>query len=226
MAPLTFADTHNMVAFLSKSDFWATVLIKKANDVVKLRALIDGNWVIVTEDVIRQVLRFDDADGVECLPNEEIFTELTHDLSSHSNQYKSPALTQKVLANMHRVGKGFSGVETPLFATMLVQPQPPAAEEEDKEEEVPNAPTPPSPTTKPLPPLQEPIPTPPQAQPAPSSSPPQEQPTPTSKSFMTLLNTLIETCATLSQKVAALEQDKIAQALEICKLKRRVKKLE
>nr|GEY13245.1 hypothetical protein [Tanacetum cinerariifolium] len=31
----------------------------------------------------------------------------------------SPALTQKVCANMRRVGKGFSGVETPLFATML-----------------------------------------------------------------------------------------------------------
>nr|GEY95423.1 putative ribonuclease H-like domain-containing protein [Tanacetum cinerariifolium] len=38
-----------------------------------------------------------------------------------------------------KVGKGFFGVETPLFATMLVQPQPPAAEEDDKVE-VPNAP--------------------------------------------------------------------------------------
>nr|GEX83933.1 hypothetical protein [Tanacetum cinerariifolium] len=43
---------------------------------------------------------------------------------------------------------------------------------------------------------------------------------------MTLLNTLLETCATLSRKVAALEQDKVAQALEILKLKKRVKKLE
>nr|GFC16614.1 hypothetical protein [Tanacetum cinerariifolium] len=45
--------------------FWATVLIKKANDVVKLRALIDGKRMVVTEDVIRQDLRLDDADGVE-----------------------------------------------------------------------------------------------------------------------------------------------------------------
>nr|GEW86412.1 hypothetical protein [Tanacetum cinerariifolium] len=52
------------------------------------------------------------------------------DLSSHTNQYTSLALTQKVFANMYRVGKGFSGVETPLFATMLVQPQPPVVEEE------------------------------------------------------------------------------------------------
>nr|GEV95268.1 hypothetical protein [Tanacetum cinerariifolium] len=36
----------------------------------------------------------------------------------------------------------------------------------------------------------------------------------------------VETCATLSQKVAQLEQDKIAQALEILKLKKSVKKLE
>nr|GEY25445.1 hypothetical protein [Tanacetum cinerariifolium] len=110
MANLTFADTYNMVAFLSKSDastgfdqivdflntqdiqyalmvnpaiyvscikqFWATVSIKNVNDVVKLRALIDGKRVVVTEDVIRQDIRLDDADGVECLPNEEIFTKL------------------------------------------------------------------------------------------------------------------------------------------------------
>nr|GEV45561.1 ribonuclease H-like domain-containing protein [Tanacetum cinerariifolium] len=267
--------------------FWTTVSIKKVNDVVKLRALINGKRVVVIEDVIRQTLRLDDADGVECLPNEEIFTELARmgyekpppkmtfykaffstqwkflihtlvqcisakrtawnefscpmasavicfatviintqmdDLSSHTNQYTSPALTQKVFANMRRVGKGFSGIKTPLFATMLVQPQPPAAEEEDEEEEVPNAPTPPFPTTAPL--LQAHIPTPLQAQPASPSSPPQVQPTTTYESSMTLLNTLTETCDTLSQKVAALEQDKISQALEIFKLKKRVKKLE
>nr|GEU75639.1 hypothetical protein [Tanacetum cinerariifolium] len=67
--------------------------------------------------------------------------------------------------NFSKVGKGFLGVETPLFTIMLVQPKPPAAEEED-EVEVPNAPTPPSLTIAPSPPLQDPIPTPPQAQPA------------------------------------------------------------
>nr|GEV34923.1 hypothetical protein [Tanacetum cinerariifolium] len=122
--------------------FWAMVLIKKTNDVVKLRALIDGKRV------------------------------------------------------------------------------------EKDDVEVPNAPTPPSPTTTPSPPPQEPITTSLQAQPAPPSSPPQEPPTTTSESSMTLLSNLRETCATLSQKVATLEQDKVAQALEILKLKRRVKKLE
>nr|GEU49844.1 ribonuclease H-like domain, reverse transcriptase, RNA-dependent DNA polymerase [Tanacetum cinerariifolium] len=42
------------------------------------------------------------------------------DLSTHTTKYTSPALTQKVFANMRRVGKGFSGVETPLFKGMLV----------------------------------------------------------------------------------------------------------
>nr|GEY54069.1 hypothetical protein [Tanacetum cinerariifolium]GEY54085.1 hypothetical protein [Tanacetum cinerariifolium] len=55
------------------------------------------------------------------------------DLSTHTTKYTSPALTQKVFANMRRVGKGFSRVETPLFEGMLVaqevqlqspQPQP------------------------------------------------------------------------------------------------------
>nr|GEZ82772.1 hypothetical protein [Tanacetum cinerariifolium] len=52
------------------------------------------------------------------------------DLTSHNTRYTSTALTQKVFANMRRVGKGFSGVETPLFASMLVSPQPQATEEE------------------------------------------------------------------------------------------------
>nr|GEV03024.1 hypothetical protein [Tanacetum cinerariifolium] len=43
---------------------------------------------------------------------------------------------------------------------------------------------------------------------------------------MTLLNTLLETCATLTKQVANLEQDKIAQAIEITKLKQRVRMLE
>nr|GEV65471.1 hypothetical protein [Tanacetum cinerariifolium] len=41
-------------------------------------------------------------------------------LSTHTTQYTSPALTQKVFTNMRRVGKGFSGVKTPLFEGMLV----------------------------------------------------------------------------------------------------------
>nr|GEZ54682.1 hypothetical protein [Tanacetum cinerariifolium] len=89
---------------------------------------------------------------------------------------------------MRRIGKGFLGVETPLFDAMLVtqQVQDDVAEVEEAEDnKVSVAPTLPSPT------------------PATTPPPPQQEP-----------------------KVANLEQDKIAQALEITKLKQRVKKLE
>nr|GEW84980.1 hypothetical protein [Tanacetum cinerariifolium] len=154
------------------------------------------------------------------------------DLSSHNTKYTSPALTQKVFANIKRIGKGFSGVETPLFDTMLVQPQvqDAAKVEEDEDDEVSAAPTPPSPTPATTsPPQQQPIPSLAQASPALLSSPLQEQPTQpthTLESSMTLLNKLMETCVTLTQKVSHIKQDKTAQALETAKLKQRVEKLE
>nr|GEU63656.1 hypothetical protein [Tanacetum cinerariifolium] len=215
---LTFADTHNIVAYLNKSD--ATEGFDQIIDFlngryIKLQALVDRKKVVLTDTVIRDILRLDDAEGVDCLPNEEIFVELARmgyekpstkltfykaffssqwkflihtilqsmsakrtswnefssamtsaviylftgrklnfskyifeslvrnvdssskfymyprflqliiqnqlgDLSSHTAKYISPALTQKVFANIKRVGKGFSGVETPLFTGMLV----------------------------------------------------------------------------------------------------------
>nr|GEU66522.1 hypothetical protein [Tanacetum cinerariifolium] len=72
----------NLVAY-SDSDYAGASLdrksttgIKKTNDVVKLQALIDRKKVVITKDTICQDLRLDDADGVEYLPNEEIFAEL------------------------------------------------------------------------------------------------------------------------------------------------------
>nr|GFB69862.1 hypothetical protein [Tanacetum cinerariifolium] len=199
----------------STSQFWTTFAVKKVNDVTRLQALVDKKKVVVTEAMIRDTLRLNDAKGVECQPNEEIFAELARmgyekpstkltfyktffssqwkflihiilqcmsakrtswnessssiasaviclssgrkfnflkhifdnlvrnvdsptkfymyhrflqliirkqvgDLSTHTIKYTSPGLTQKVFANMRRVGKGFSGVETPLFEGMVV----------------------------------------------------------------------------------------------------------
>nr|GEU97906.1 hypothetical protein [Tanacetum cinerariifolium] len=218
--------------------------------------------VIIIEDMVRQALRLDDADSIDCLPNEEIFTQLTRmgyekpstkltfykvffsaqwkfliqiilqcmsakrtswnefsssmastinclatgrkfnfskyifdslvrnvdnslkfymyprflqlmintqvgALSSQTTKYTSPALTQKVFANIRRVGKGFSRVDTSLFEGMLVPQQVP----NDVDDVVAND----------------------------------------------IANT---------KKVDDLEQDKIAQAIEITKLKQRVRKLE
>nr|GEZ76252.1 hypothetical protein [Tanacetum cinerariifolium] len=86
------------------------------------------------------------------------------------------------------------------------------------------APTPP-------PPQQEVAPTPPLSphqspQQKPSSPPQQPQPSQTTTISMELLNSLLETCTALTRRVENLEQDKVAQALEITKLKQRVKRLE
>nr|GEV95848.1 putative ribonuclease H-like domain-containing protein [Tanacetum cinerariifolium] len=46
------------------------------NDVTRLQALVDKKKVVIMEASIRDALCLDDAKGVECLPNKEIFTEL------------------------------------------------------------------------------------------------------------------------------------------------------
>nr|GEU91417.1 hypothetical protein [Tanacetum cinerariifolium] len=131
---------------------------------------------------------------------------------------------------MRRIGNGFSGVDTLLFDGMLVPQQAQnvedAIEDEDDVNELFVEPTPPSPTlaTPPPPPQQEHIPSPPQAETAQPSLPPQQQPSQTAEKSMTLLNKLLETCATLTKQVENLEQDKAAQAIEITKLKKRVKR--
>ncbi|GKD04297.1 hypothetical protein Tco_1179271, partial [Tanacetum coccineum] len=172
---------------------WSTAKVKIVNGVVQLQALIDGKKVFVSKAIIRRDLHLEDDEGVECLPNNEIFEELARmgskrtawnefsstmasaviclatcrkfnfskyifdsmvrnvdtsakflmyprfiqvlldnqvdDMTSHHTKFTSPALTQKVFENMRRVGKGFSGNETLLFDTMLVQPQTQADED-------------------------------------------------------------------------------------------------
>nr|GEW29654.1 reverse transcriptase domain-containing protein [Tanacetum cinerariifolium] len=154
-----------------------------------LQALVDKKKVVVTEATIRDALHLDDAEGVDCLPNEEIFTILARmgDLSTHSTKYISPALTQKVFANMRRVGKGCSGVETSLFEGMLVVREP---EEQGDAEELGN------------------------------DDNAAEEP------VTAIDNEALDTCAALTRRVEHLEHDKVAQNLEITKLKTRVKKLE
>nr|GEU47963.1 retrovirus-related Pol polyprotein from transposon TNT 1-94 [Tanacetum cinerariifolium] len=58
----------------------------------------------------------------------------TDDVSSHNTKYTSPALTQKVFANIRRIGKGFSRVKTPLLDAMLVQQDTDEAEPAEVEE--------------------------------------------------------------------------------------------
>nr|GEU59746.1 AP2/ERF domain-containing protein [Tanacetum cinerariifolium] len=220
MANLTLADTYNMVAFLSKSDasasfdqivdflnaqdiqyalmvnptiyvscikqFWTTVSIKKDifTELARIgyekpppkltfyKAFFSAQWKFLIHTLVQRVsakrtawneFSCSMASAVICLAIGRKFNFSKYIFDSIVRNVDSPS---KFLI----VGKGFSGVETPLFAIMLVQLQ--AKVEEDDVE------------------------------------------------------TLMETCTTLSHKFAQLEQDKIAQPLEIFKLKMRVKKLE
>nr|GFC36732.1 hypothetical protein [Tanacetum cinerariifolium] len=89
MSTPTFAKAHNLIAFLEKSsesdgfeqivDFINANQIKYAltsNNVTRLQALVDRKKVVITEGAIKDVLRLNDAEGIDCLPNEEIFAEL------------------------------------------------------------------------------------------------------------------------------------------------------
>nr|GEX61242.1 reverse transcriptase domain-containing protein [Tanacetum cinerariifolium] len=70
------------VAFLNKEcsiivqNILPSKLVKQVNDVTRLQALVDRKKVVVTESTIREALRLDDAEGVDCLPNKETFAEL------------------------------------------------------------------------------------------------------------------------------------------------------
>nr|GEY73533.1 putative ribonuclease H-like domain-containing protein [Tanacetum cinerariifolium] len=123
------------------------------------------------------------------------------DLLTHTTTYTSPTLTQKVFANMRRVGKGFFGVETPLFEGMLLAEE--LQEQGDAEEQVQDVAadtagqgTDTAVSGYDVQDQSIPSPTPP--------TPPPQQPQ--------------DRC------IEHLEYEKVAQALEITKLKRRVKK--
>nr|GEV77782.1 hypothetical protein [Tanacetum cinerariifolium] len=112
--------------------FWNTTSVKRSNDVTRLQALVDRKKIVISEDVIREILQLDDAEGVSLSAKRTSWNEFSTamasanqvgDLSTHTTRYISPALTQKVFANIRRVRKGFSGVEAPLFEGMLAARQ-------------------------------------------------------------------------------------------------------
>nr|GEZ57606.1 hypothetical protein [Tanacetum cinerariifolium] len=57
---------------------WNTASVKCSRDVTRLQALVDKKKIVISEVVIHEILQLDDAEGVVCLPNEEIFAGLAH----------------------------------------------------------------------------------------------------------------------------------------------------
>nr|GEX30822.1 hypothetical protein [Tanacetum cinerariifolium] len=226
---LTFADTHNMVAYLNKYDasegfnqiidflngsyiayaltvnptiyvscikqFWNTVAVKQSNDVTRLQSLVDKKRVVVTEATIRDALHLDDVEGVDCLPNEEIFTTLAR--MSYEKPSTKLTFYKDFFSTQWKVGKGCSGVETPLSVGMLVATEPENQGDTKEQSNNDNA-------------AEEPV-----------------TIVDDGAHFpMSLLQEALDACAALARRVEHLEHDKVAQDLEIIKLKLRVKKLE
>nr|GEX39268.1 hypothetical protein [Tanacetum cinerariifolium] len=97
---------------------------KNINGEAQIHAKVDGKKVIIFEASIRRDLRFgDEGDG----------------MSKHNAIYVTPSHTKKVFNNMRMTGKDFSGRDTPLFPTMLVQAQADMGEDEALNKE--NVPT-------------------------------------------------------------------------------------
>nr|GEU95291.1 hypothetical protein [Tanacetum cinerariifolium] len=209
---------------LTKAEYVATVSCCAQVLWIQNQLLDYGHFITVvsyklmlfnlTKDAAVHLMLLDDADGVECLPNEEIFIELArmgYEKPPPKLTFHKPGTNSVVL--WPRLSSALPQVES-LISLILINNQ------VDDPSSYTIKYTSPALTQKVFANMRriEPITTPPQAQPAPPSSPLQEQPIDTS---MTHLHTLIETCATLSQKVAHLEQDKITHKLEIIKLKQR-----
>ncbi|GJR60996.1 hypothetical protein Tco_1503158 [Tanacetum coccineum] len=131
----------------------AIIKAKTVNGEVQLQALVDGKKIIITVLIVRRDFQLEVAEGVDCLPNATIFEQLTlmgmvkklenvsgkflmyprfiqvfvnqqlEGMPAHKRIYIAPSHTKKIFGNMRRVGKGFSGRDTPLFQTMVVQDQ-------------------------------------------------------------------------------------------------------
>nr|GEX52648.1 putative ribonuclease H-like domain-containing protein [Tanacetum cinerariifolium] len=195
----------------------STTEVEKVNGDVQLQALIVDKKVVVLEAIIRQYLRLDDADrriawnafssslasAIICLATIRKFNFSKYIFDSMVRNVDSPSV--------YKYGESWKGVETPFFASMMVQLQPQAKEgvEVPITHAQPSTSSASSPTK-----LQDttctshdtPLPYQP---PTLHALPPQDQPTPPYDSSMPLLTTLMETCVTLSQKgeIAAIDAD-------------------
>ncbi|GJZ25127.1 putative ribonuclease H-like domain-containing protein [Tanacetum coccineum] len=121
---------------------------------INLLLLVMVNAANVTspsESTVRTDLHLEDAEGIDCLPNNTIFEELTRmgfssimasaliclarnqkfnfskyifeRMANHTRILSAPCHTKNFFGNTKREGKSFSGRVTPLFPIMMVQAQ-------------------------------------------------------------------------------------------------------
>ncbi|GJZ71211.1 hypothetical protein Tco_0635062 [Tanacetum coccineum] len=114
--------------------FWQTAALSTNEDGVRgITATIDRMVkVFVSDASIRRHLKLEDSEGLKTLPTVEIFEQLAlmgfiqiflnkrkTMLFPHKKTFPTPTLTQKLFSNMKRTSNGYSGVDIPLFPTML-----------------------------------------------------------------------------------------------------------
>nr|GEZ60066.1 hypothetical protein [Tanacetum cinerariifolium] len=187
--PIFEAKFSSNIAFLLKTKEKLEEEENKTNDITRLQALVDKKKVVITEAVIRDVLRLNDAKELIAYPMKRFLLNwLAWVMRSHPQSSYSIRLSSQASGR-----KGFSRVETPLFEGMLVAGV--LEEEGVAEEQVPDVAV--------------------------------DDPA-THRADTTVQgdDEALDACTTLTRRVEHLEYDKVAQALEITKLKRRVKKLE
>nr|GEV89122.1 hypothetical protein [Tanacetum cinerariifolium] len=246
--------------------FWATTKVKTVNEEEQIQTLVDKKKLtLIGYENLTQKLTFYKAffspqwkflihTILQCLSSKATaWNEFSSTMAfaiilfldsqvkgmlKHKKIYVTPSYTKKILANIKRQGKDFSGKVTPLFETMMVQPQEDMGEDSEIPTDSHHTPTVTKPST--------------------SSQPQQKQKSKKSKTKITKvsqlsdsthdvadehvittsndpllsgedrlkLTELMELCTQLQSRVLALETTKSDQALEIRSLKRRVKKLE
>ncbi|GJR37820.1 hypothetical protein Tco_1213504 [Tanacetum coccineum] len=150
MSTLTFADTHNMVAFLdkpAKSDgFHEIIDFLNANQIryaltvnpIIYTSCIQQFWATAKANIVNGERQLQDLiDKNKVIITESSIRSDLHledagtidffinqqlgDMSHHKKIYVNPSHTKKIFANMRREGKDFSRRVTPLFETMMVQ---------------------------------------------------------------------------------------------------------
>ncbi|GJZ21838.1 hypothetical protein Tco_0558877, partial [Tanacetum coccineum] len=176
---------HPVVSTTFVEQFWTSAKSKIINNVRHITAKVAGKPVSISEASIRSDLLFDDANGIDSLPNQAIFDviQLMGHLDAKKKFVMYPrfisifldkqlanvpvpldhfpvnALTSKVFSFMVKKGKHFSGKVTPLFASMLVQPTEDEGAPSERPSEAQPTPSPTHTSEVPLVPQTEPSPT-------------------------------------------------------------------
>ncbi|GJR73843.1 hypothetical protein Tco_0086208 [Tanacetum coccineum] len=111
----------------------ATAKVKTINREVQLQALVDGKKVIITETSVRRDLQLEDAEGIKCLPNADIFKQLalmgyekpsqklTFYKAFFSPQWKFLIHTILQCLTQEEMGKG-SAMPTEIHHIPIIQP--------------------------------------------------------------------------------------------------------